>query len=139
MFIVFTELPPGLKPADKMDVPIGFSGYFFKKFRYTAQDTKETKKDRLAPLLIGRTVTLTPAAAPEAVDGPEKDTNWPVWLGPIFFGGVGLTVGLLFSLGFWYRSGDRHVRGRVYAARYNDFIPPPPYAPNPSMTPSRNP
>ena len=32
------------------------------------------------------------------------------------------------SLGYWFRSGDRHVRGRVYAARYGDFIAPPPGA-----------
>jgi len=47
----------------------------------------------------------------------------------MFFGLIGLTVGLLFMLGYWYRTGDRHVRGRVYAARYGDFIPPPPDQP----------
>jgi hypothetical protein len=136
VFIVFTDLPKGLQTAEKMDVEVGFSGYFFKIFRYTAADTKDQKKDRLAPLLIGRTVTLTPVAAPAAVEAPV-DTNWPVWLGPLFFGAIGLTVGTLFMLGYWYRSGDRHVRGRVTAARYGDFIPPPLEAPNEAAGPSQ--
>ncbi len=121
-----TELPKGLKPGDHLDVKIGLSGYFFKKFRYTAVDTKKTNKDRLAPFVIGRTVTLlTEPAAAE----PPPDAEWVNWLGPTFFAGVGLTVALLFAVGYWFRRGDWRVRGRVIAARHADFIAPPPEGP----------
>jgi hypothetical protein len=125
LFIQITELPPGLKTGDNLDVPVGISGYFYKVFRYQGVDTKRTGKDRKAPLVIGRTVTLlgpAPAAAPEdTANAPD----WSIWLGPLFFGVIGLTVALLFSLGYWFRSGDRRVHGRLSAARYGDFVPPP--------------
>ena len=59
VFFICTELPPDLKPGETLNVPVRFSGYFYKIFRYTAADTQKTHKDRLAPLLIGRTVTAT--------------------------------------------------------------------------------
>jgi hypothetical protein len=128
LFIQITELPPGLKPGDNLDMPVAFSGYFYKIFRYTAVDTKKTHKDRLAPLAIGHTVRLLgPAKAP--VEDTTNAPDWSIWLGPLFFGVIGLTVALLFSLGYWFRSGDRRVRGRLSAARYGDFVAPPPDAP----------
>jgi hypothetical protein len=123
VFFDITELPKGLEPGDHLDVKIGLSGYFFKKFRYTAVDTKKTNKDRLAPLVIGHTVTLlTEPAAAE----PPPDTEWVRWLGPTFFGVIGLTVAILFAVGYWLRRGDWRVRGRVSAVRHGDFIAPPP-------------
>ena len=102
---------------------VGLSGYFFKKYRYTAGDTKKTNKDRLAPLVIGRTLTLLTEPAP--AEAPP-DTEWARWLGPTFFGVIGLTVALLFAVGYWFRRGDGHVRGRVSSVRHADFIAPPP-------------
>ena len=128
VFFICTELPAGLTPADKMDVPAGVSGYFYKVFRYEAADTRQTHKDRRAPLLIGRTVALLGPAAP-AADESQPGSGWPDWLGPLFFGVIGLTVGLLFTLGYWFRSSDRRVHGRVSAVRFGEFIPPPPDAP----------
>jgi hypothetical protein len=126
VFFDITELPKGLKPGDHLNVKIGLSGYFFKKFRYTAVDTKKTNKDRLAPLVIGHTVTLlTEPAAAE----PPPDSEWVNWLGPMFFGGIGLTLAILFAVGYWFRRGDWRVRGRVIAARHADFIEPPPESP----------
>lgn len=123
VFFDITELPKGLEPGDHLNVKVGLSGYFFKKFRYTAVDTKKTNKDRLAPLVIGRTLTLlTEPAAEEA----PPDAEWVNWLGPTFFAGIGLTVAILFALGYWYRRSDGQVRGRVSAVRHADFIAPPP-------------
>jgi hypothetical protein len=111
-----------LQPGDHLNVKVGLSGYFFKKFRYTAVDTKKNNKDRLAPLVIGRTLTLlTEPAAAE----PPPDAEWVNWLGPSFFGVIGLTVAILFAVGFWFRRGDWRVRGRVVAVRHADFIAPP--------------
>ncbi len=126
VFIICTELPPGLAPGESLDVPVGFSGYFYKIFRYTPADAKQTHKDRLAPLVIGRTLTLTGPAAPDKAEGGSE---WPEWLGPVFFGVIGLTVALLFTLGYWFRGSDRHVHGRLHAVRYGEFVPPPPDAP----------
>jgi hypothetical protein len=135
VFFGITELPIGLEPGDHLDVKIGLSGYFFKKFRYTAVDTKKTNKDRLAPLVIGHTVTLlTEPAAAE----PPPDAEWVNWLGPTFFGFIGLTVAILFAIGYWFRRGDWRVRGRVIAIRHADFTAPPPDATDGGSAPPRN-
>ncbi len=123
LFFVITELPKGLEPGDHLDKRVGFSGYFFKIFRYTAGDTKKTKMDRLAPLCIGRTLTLAPAAVAEEA---PADPSWATWLGPAFFGVIGVTVALLFAVGYWFRRSDRRVRGRLTAIRHPEFINPPP-------------
>ena len=125
VFFICTELPPGLKPAETLDIPASVSGYFYKVFRYKAADTKETHKDRLAPLVIGHTITLQGPAGPGTAQ-EEEGTAWPEWLGPAFFGVIALTMALLFLLGYWFRHGDHHVRGRLSAARYGEFIAPPP-------------
>ena len=54
VFIICTELPPGLKPEETLDVPVAFSGYFYKVFRYTAADT---------PIFLGRRKDLHAALA----------------------------------------------------------------------------
>src|SRR5713226_353770 len=51
--VVFTELPAGLEPRDKLDVRVSFDGYYFKKYRYKAADNW-----RDAPLLIGHTIIV---------------------------------------------------------------------------------
>jgi hypothetical protein len=124
VFFEITELPKGLAPDDHLNVKVGLSGYYFKKFRYTAVDTKKTNKDRLAPLVIGRTLTLL--TEPAAAEEEAPDGEWARWLGPSFFGVIGLTAALLFAIGYWYRRSDGQVRGRVSAVRHADFIAPPP-------------
>ena len=132
VFFIINDLPKGLQPGDHLDVKVGFSGYFFKKFRYTAGDTEKTKKDRLAPLCIGRTLTLlTEPAAPQE---SETEPSWVAWLGPSFFGVIGLTVAVLFALGFWFRRSDSQVRSRLTAARHGEFIGPPPEPEPPATT-----
>jgi hypothetical protein len=83
--VVFTDLPAGLEmgaqPADRWAT---FAGYFFKMMRYPGPDAEE-KPDPAggppkktgwlsAPLLVGRTVTLSPGPAPEA-NRIELDKN----------------------------------------------------------------
>ena len=135
VFFIVTDLPQGLEPGDHQDVKVGFSGYFYKIFRYKAGDTDKTKMDRLAPLCMGR--TLTPLTAPAAAeDEPTAEPSWVSWLGPTFFGVIGATVALLFALGYWFRRSDRQVRQRLTAVRHADFIGPPPEpAPGGEATP----
>jgi hypothetical protein len=69
--VVFTDLPPGLEvgpqPADRW---VSFAGYFFKVLAYPGPHADLNKPDSgawlLAPLVIGRSVTLLPGPpAPE--------------------------------------------------------------------------
>ncbi|HUR55388.1 MAG TPA: hypothetical protein VMZ71_14740, partial [Gemmataceae bacterium] len=73
--VVFTDLPAGLEPAPELDRRVSFAGYFFKAMAYPGpdyveeRDTQEGGKGwRIAPLLIGRSVTPQGArpANPEA-------------------------------------------------------------------------
>ena len=52
--VVFTDLPPGLKPAEELDVPVSVEGYFFKIYRY--QTTGSWWRD--SPLVIAHTLVL---------------------------------------------------------------------------------
>jgi hypothetical protein len=124
--VVFTELPPGLKSDEAIDRPAVFSGYFFKKYRYTANETATTKKDRLAPLLIGRTIEVTPP--PAAAD--DAALAWTGYMGPLFLIVLAGTGVGLFALAFWFRRSDQRVRARVLAARHGELhLPPPPEPP----------
>ena len=64
--LMTTALPPGIKPAQKVqgDVPVAFVGYFFKWYAYESPDAKQKQK-RLAPLLIGRVVFNKPKPGAE--------------------------------------------------------------------------
>jgi hypothetical protein len=121
--LVFTELPEGLSIAEKMDQPVTFDGYFFKKYRYQAADGKA--EGREAPLLIGNTPVLT--AAPVAAAAPA-DTGWSTSLLIGFMALVLVSVGLLLGLIWWFRRGDRQVRSRIARATAPTFAEPVPSA-----------
>jgi hypothetical protein len=124
--VAFTELPPGLKPDEAINRSAVFCGYFFKKYRYTANETAATKKYRLAPLLIGRTIQV---ARPPPTAGDDGSLAWTGYVGPLFLivlAGTGVGV---FALTFWYRRSDQRVRARVQAARQGELQLPPAPAP----------
>jgi hypothetical protein len=141
VWVVFTELPPGLEvkeDKEEMDVPAGFSGYFFKKVRYEAKrppntpDDGRPRKTLYIPTLIGRTPTLLPepppASDPAASPAPAAAGEWVGYIMTLFLiilGGVGASV---FLLGFWFRRSDARVRARVNAVRYGELVLPPPVA-----------
>jgi hypothetical protein len=118
--VVFTELPPGLEVKDKMNVPASFSGYFFKRFRYEAIESAKTKKPNFAPILIGRTVTLT--KPPAGLEAPVAIWNY---VATLFVTVVLLTAGGIALMTWWFRRNDQRVRARVEAARYGQFALPP--------------
>ena len=81
--------------------------------------------------------TGAPAPAPETSD---DGSAWSDLARPgCFSASIGLAVALLFLLGYWFRSGDRHVHGRVSTARYGEFVPPPADAPPDAVTPTHPP
>jgi hypothetical protein len=121
--VVFTELPSGMTPGEKVSYPVAFDGYFFKRYRYESRGTRKGTKEKdwpRVPLLIGRTVTLT--AAPAAASAADSD--WTGSLVPIFLGLVTGSIVLAFGLGYWFRRGDRRVRERVATVAKREFVEP---------------
>ncbi len=118
--MVFTDLPPGLAVAERMEHSVRFSGYFFKKYRYKAGDSDGPNEWRDAPLLIGNSVTLLgPPPAP-----PPEEALWLYDLVPVFLGVVAVSLALSLGVGLWFRRGDRLVRQRVEAAARTGFVDP---------------
>jgi hypothetical protein len=115
--VVFTELPPGVKVAEQMNVPASFDGYFFKKYRYQAADSKPGTA-REVPLVIGHGPVVHEAAA----GGPAT----AVWSGTLLAILVVLVVGTLVlavGLHWWFRHNDAQVRRRL--AAFREPVPPP--------------
>lgn len=108
MCLVFTDMPPGLQVAEKMDRLVSFDGYFFKKYRYQAGDAR-----RDSPLLIGHMPVLV-AERTAADSGSGPISMGFVWIGTALLGGTVLTV---VGLAWWYRRGDRRIRARLAATR----------------------
>jgi hypothetical protein len=105
--ILASEIGPGLKPGEKLDREVTFTGYFFKRYRYQAGDGW-----RDAPLLIGRSIeptSPTPASTPPALLGS-------VYM-PLIFGILGTTLVLALALAWYLRQGDRQVRVRLEELR----------------------
>jgi hypothetical protein len=119
--VLFTELQPGLKPAEVLNVPVAFDAYFFKRISYETRETPKTT--RLAPLLIGRTITPRPEPA-------DAGTLWAV-PGAVLAGTLGLAGGAIgagLAVAWWFRREDRKVRARLRLARpaaFADAEPPP--------------
>ncbi len=105
--VILTELPPGLKVAEKVNRDVVFYGYFLKKFRYPA-----TGGDRYAPYLVGRTVEL---AGPSPAPADETPFSRMV-LFAVAGGAFGLTV-IAFGLSWWFRRGDTRIHNRLNQLR----------------------
>jgi hypothetical protein len=114
--VVFTELPPGIKVGEEINYPVKFDGYFFKVLRYTA-----VKKDRLAPLLIGRTIRSA-VPANRAGLGKAFSLTFVVCLSVL----IGGTVFLVVGLSWWFRRGDRKLRSRLARAHPEPVFEPVP-------------
>ncbi|HEV3142910.1 MAG TPA: hypothetical protein VGZ47_03400 [Gemmataceae bacterium] len=71
--VILSELPTGLRPAEKLSRFVAVDGFFFKLYRYSDPEGTE----RRAPLLIGRTFSKN-EPAPEEVQQP-KATIEPPW------------------------------------------------------------
>jgi hypothetical protein len=107
--VIFSELPKGLSVAEKMEVPVAFDGYFFKRYRYKATDSGHNQA-REAPLLIGRTIILTGTAV---VASDDSEIWWTTPMLILLYGLTFGTVGLAAGLTWWFRRGDQNVRTRV--------------------------
>lgn len=130
--LVFTDLPPGVPVAERMNVPVTFDAYFFKKYRYQAADTKPGFA-REAPLFIGRAPVVQ--GPEETADGPPPGFSPAMLTGFLVL--LLATAVLAFLLHLWFRRNDRHVRRRLEAVRPREFVdpsepPPGPWPPGPA-------
>ncbi len=127
---LFTELPPALrdclgeKQLPQRDIEVAFDGYFYKKFRYKAADSKaNTARD--APVFMGRTLQVLrlPAAAPE----PDEWGNHVIG---VFVGAVAVVIVAGITLTWWFRHSDSRVHRRLRAARETSVVLPDPLPPD---------
>ncbi|HTU92835.1 MAG TPA: hypothetical protein VMF69_22330 [Gemmataceae bacterium] len=120
--IVFTDLPSGLTVdyQRKFNDPASFDGYFYKRYRYKAYDSKKANEYRDAPLLIGHTLTgrFENSVAHDESDGWEHSLIW------LFLEVVGGAVLGLIALTIWFRYHDRRIHHRIRASRNAEFVPP---------------
>lgn len=105
--VIVTELPPGLKPAEEIPgVWASFDGYFFKRYKYKAVDAA-----RLAPLAIGRTITVR--VPPDNAEGTEVFSAYSKYFVPVGIALALAMVAAIVGISRYFRSGDRAVRDRV--------------------------
>jgi hypothetical protein len=119
-YVMFTELPPSVPLQDRLDLPVSFAGYFFKKYRYAQVKDHQPEQLQFAPLLIGRTIRAQP-------DLGEEDES--AWVGPLLPWVVGIMLGaagLVLALILWFRRSDQRVRRRLEALRGSRFVEPAP-------------
>src|SRR5262249_14853485 len=117
-YVVLTEIPPNVKLGDNLDYPVECNAYFFK--RYYLENVKDGTRQR-APLLLGRTFTLSKALPPT----PDSDSG-------IFFtvpaylvvAGLPLAAALVGVLLGYFRKGDRAVQSRLSEARSAQWVEP---------------
>lgn len=109
--VLFTELPPGVKPGENVDYPIRFAGYLFKRYRVRSGKTAFD-----APLLIGRTVELV-SERPASSGAAEARQGFLI----AFVAVVGSTAAVIVGLAWWYKRNDQRIRQRIAQARPPDF------------------
>jgi hypothetical protein len=114
--VVFTDLPAGLEPGDKLDVRVSFDGYYFKKYRYKAADNW-----RDAPLLIGHTIIAK--QMPAKVDA-EQGGLFSSVMAVVFMVLLGCVFFVAFALTLWYRRSDQQVQQRISNAQASSFVEP---------------
>ncbi len=110
--LLFTELPPEIKPGEDIDYPIAFAGYLFKRCRFRTGNRIDD-----APLLMGRTIRLL---RDERRDLPASGAMRQAFLtGFVVLGG--LTAAVVVGLTWWYRRNDSRIRQRLARVRPVEF------------------
>ncbi len=104
-WVIFTDLPEGLKEAETMDRQVTFYGYFLKKVKYRA-----VKGDFDTPLLVGPTVELS---NPKKVPPPPSTEPFPMQVLGWAVGLVAVISLFLVLLSWWFRRGDRALHQKL--------------------------
>lgn len=118
MCIYFSELPEGVEVKERLNVPIKFDGYFFKRYRYkTGATNKNGDVWRDAPLLIGKTIEASAFDTTPVQQGITTNKDMIT----AFLGLLMLTMTLALGIAFFYRRGDRAIRSRIAGASALSF------------------
>jgi hypothetical protein len=119
--VLFTELPPGLKPGEHLDLRVECSGYYLKRLGYTPRKGAPDTVPGLAPLIIAHTLTVLPRPAAE-----ENPLAWVNGVLPLMVGFLFGVVSFIVVLAVWFRRVDARIRRRLQVARRREFVPPTP-------------
>ncbi len=108
--VVFPRLPQGLQPAENIQRPVQFAGYFLKAYRYQSAQTVQGKPvERDCPLLVGPELLALPEPAK-----PSSDMGaWPKTLLTVLLGTFAVAISLVWAMTWWMGRGDRRVRARL--------------------------
>lgn len=96
--LLLTELPPDVPTGTDMEIPVEFTGYFYRLYGYLTRGG-----DHVAPLLIGK--SLQPRPLPAAPDNHIGEDLSRIVL--FFLLGLVLVLGLLL---WWFMVSDRRFR-----------------------------
>ena len=112
--VITARLGGNLAPAENLQRPVRFSGYFLKAYRYQAAKTVGGKPvERECPLLVGpELVGLVEPPKPLADMG-----TWPRDLLSIILGCFALALALVWGMTWWMGSSDKRVRARLEKVR----------------------
>jgi hypothetical protein len=119
--LFLTELPPGLEPMkdvqkETLNVPVRITGYFFKLMYYEQRAVHEDDPNRhklwMAPVLVGKSLTLL-----NADDLREPETGWKTTFLPLVIGGILATGVLLVWCSWRYRRGDQAILEKALEKR----------------------
>ncbi len=108
--VIFLDAPEGLAPADKMRKKVYFEGYFLTKYRYLAEDDKKHKLPPIAPILIGKTITLEEQAKTD-----EEPYSRVILMYSLL--GLLVIVALMLGMGWWFRQGDQATQKALVELR----------------------
>jgi hypothetical protein len=115
--VVISDLLPGQKTGDKITgLRASCDGYFFKRYKYRAvNDT------RLAPLVIGHTLSVNQIQAPPDV-GAEAFGR--LFVPTVFILAFGM-IALAFVIHHWFKMSDQKIHRKLLSARFGEeFVPP---------------
>lgn len=105
---ICTQLPQGVHPFEKGNIPVVFQGYFFKKYRYKSANIGAANPWIDSPLMIGRTFQTQPVPLEERVD-----TDWAKDMLPLFLVFIILVGGAIVAFTVGFLRGDKKVISRI--------------------------
>jgi hypothetical protein len=112
--LLFTELPPEIKPGENLDTLVRFAGYLFKRYRFRAGTAV-----RDAPLLMGRSISVL---REERSASNTNASQQGFLVAFVVIGGI--TAGVVAGLAVWYRRTDNRIRERLARVRPPAFDSP---------------
>lgn len=106
-WIVFLDMPEGVKEAEEMDLNVVFYGYFLKNLGYKGSD--KDNKNLVTPFLVGPSIIRSKPVLP--VEPPETPFSLTMLLLPM---GIiaAVFVGLLF-LSWYFKRGDQELHRKL--------------------------